>query len=200
MTCLHSCTTLSVTSLFLSLPETRYVLDEWGEDYNHRRPHGALKWRTPGAYAASLAAPRVGAGAPPSGPASATAPPDSLMTTGTKSGTGQDDEAEWPKGLRGDGRCHDPLGEGAVPAHSEAQGLMLPLSGRPSPSPLGSLDSHLDTCFWRSIRGTTKGPAREERTMGADHGAMRKPFIIISQQLAQEAGRAQVGRIEGERR
>jgi len=47
--------------LFLSLPEARYVLDEWREQYNCRRPHSGLKWRTPGAYATSLAAPPVGA-------------------------------------------------------------------------------------------------------------------------------------------
>jgi len=47
--------------LFLSVPEARYVLDEWREEYNHRRPHSGLGWRTPGAYAASLAAPAVGA-------------------------------------------------------------------------------------------------------------------------------------------
>jgi transposase InsO family protein len=47
--------------LFLSLPEARYVLDEWREEYNHHRPHSGLNWRTPGAYAASLAAPPVGA-------------------------------------------------------------------------------------------------------------------------------------------
>jgi len=47
--------------LFLSLPEARYVLDEWREEYNQRRPHSGLDWRTPGAFAASLAAPPVGA-------------------------------------------------------------------------------------------------------------------------------------------
>ena len=35
--------------LFLSLPEARYVLDEWREEHNQRRP--------PGAFAASLAGP-----------------------------------------------------------------------------------------------------------------------------------------------
>ena len=41
--------------LFLSVPEARYVLDEWREDYNQRRPHGSLDWQTPAAYAGSLA-------------------------------------------------------------------------------------------------------------------------------------------------
>ncbi len=40
--------------LFLSLPEARVVLDEWRMDYNHRRPHGGLKWITPAAYVAGL--------------------------------------------------------------------------------------------------------------------------------------------------
>ncbi len=40
--------------LFISLAETRYVLDEWRLDYNHRRPHSSLNWQTPAAYAASL--------------------------------------------------------------------------------------------------------------------------------------------------
>jgi len=35
--------------LFLSLPEARVVLDQWRVDYNHRRPHGGLKWLTPAA-------------------------------------------------------------------------------------------------------------------------------------------------------
>ncbi len=39
--------------LFLSVPEARYVLDEWRRDYNHRRPHSSLKWQTPAAFAAT---------------------------------------------------------------------------------------------------------------------------------------------------
>jgi len=40
--------------LFLSVPEARYVLDEWREEYNHCRPHSGLNWQTPAAYAAKL--------------------------------------------------------------------------------------------------------------------------------------------------
>jgi len=47
--------------LFLRVPEARYVLYEWREDYSLRRPHGGLNWRTPAAHAASLAGPSVGA-------------------------------------------------------------------------------------------------------------------------------------------
>ena len=39
----------------------RYVLDEWREEYNHRRPHGGLQWQTPAAYAAQLVDPKAGA-------------------------------------------------------------------------------------------------------------------------------------------
>ena len=53
--------------LFLSLPEARYVLDEWRLEYNHRRPHSGLNWETPAAVAARLAGPPVGA--PPLPPA-----------------------------------------------------------------------------------------------------------------------------------
>ncbi|NBP98663.1 MAG: transposase, partial [Synechococcaceae bacterium WB6_3A_227] len=40
--------------LFLSLHEARVVLDQWRMDYNHRRPHGGLKWLTPAAFVAGL--------------------------------------------------------------------------------------------------------------------------------------------------
>jgi len=59
--------------LFLSLPEARCVLDEWREHYNEVRPHSGLRWRTPWAFAASLAAPSVGAPPlPPDQPAGQT--------------------------------------------------------------------------------------------------------------------------------
>jgi transposase InsO family protein len=47
--------------LFLSLPEARYVLDEWRVQYNNDRIHGGLNWTTPAAFAASLSGPSVGA-------------------------------------------------------------------------------------------------------------------------------------------
>lgn len=40
--------------LFLGLDEAGYVLDEWRNDYNHRRPHSGIGWQTPAAYAASV--------------------------------------------------------------------------------------------------------------------------------------------------
>src|SRR3954468_15320597 len=40
--------------LFLSVPEARFVLDEWRLEYNHRRPHSSLNWQNPAAYAAAL--------------------------------------------------------------------------------------------------------------------------------------------------
>ena len=39
--------------LFLSLAEARYVIDEWRLEYNRRRPHSALGYRTPAAFAAA---------------------------------------------------------------------------------------------------------------------------------------------------
>jgi transposase InsO family protein len=55
--------------LFLSLPEARFVLDDWRVEYNNDRIHGGLNWQTPAAFAArcklrrtaSLSGPPVGA-------------------------------------------------------------------------------------------------------------------------------------------
>ncbi len=41
--------------LFLSLAETRVVLDEWRMDYNRRRPRGGVRWINPAACVAVLA-------------------------------------------------------------------------------------------------------------------------------------------------
>ena len=54
--------------LFLSLAEARYVVDEWRLEYNHRRPHSSIDWKTPAAFAAAtLAGPPVGATPLPAG-------------------------------------------------------------------------------------------------------------------------------------
>ena len=43
--------------LFLSLEEARWVVDRWRLDYNHHRPHSALDYQTPAAFAAGRLAP-----------------------------------------------------------------------------------------------------------------------------------------------
>jgi putative transposase len=43
--------------LFLSLGEVRWVIDRWRVDYNHRRPHSALGYQTPAAFAAGCVLP-----------------------------------------------------------------------------------------------------------------------------------------------
>ena len=57
--------------LFLSLPEARYVLDEWRLEYNHRRPHSGIRWQTPAVFAAALEGKSAEAfpAATPAGPA-----------------------------------------------------------------------------------------------------------------------------------
>lgn len=41
--------------LFLSVPEARYVLDEWRQEYNERRPHSGIGWQTPARFATGTA-------------------------------------------------------------------------------------------------------------------------------------------------
>jgi len=43
-------------TLFLGLDHARVKITYWVNDYNHRRPHSALGYLTPAAYAASLPA------------------------------------------------------------------------------------------------------------------------------------------------
>ncbi len=47
--------------LFLGLDEARYVLDEWRNDYSHRRLHSGIGWQTPVAYVATCDDTTVGA-------------------------------------------------------------------------------------------------------------------------------------------
>jgi putative transposase len=46
---------------FETVAEARMLATRWRLDYNHRRPHSSLGYVTPAAFAASLAAPAVGA-------------------------------------------------------------------------------------------------------------------------------------------
>jgi putative transposase len=43
--------------VFDSVRDARRLAAAWREDYNHRRPHSALGYRTPAAFAAACAAP-----------------------------------------------------------------------------------------------------------------------------------------------
>ena len=43
-------------TLFFSLDHARNAIAEWVEDYNTRRPHSALAYQTPAAFAAKLTA------------------------------------------------------------------------------------------------------------------------------------------------
>jgi len=45
-------------TLFLCLDHAREKIAAWVDDDNHRRPHSALAYRTPAAYAAALPATR----------------------------------------------------------------------------------------------------------------------------------------------
>ena len=40
--------------IFDSLPTARQLTNRWQEDYNHRRPHSSLGYRTPRQFAAGL--------------------------------------------------------------------------------------------------------------------------------------------------
>ncbi len=51
--------------LFLSLAEARWVVDRWRLDYNHRRPHSSLEYRTPAAFAAGCVLPGFATLSPP---------------------------------------------------------------------------------------------------------------------------------------
>jgi putative transposase len=46
-------------SLFLGLDHARTKITNWVDDYNQRRPHSALGYLTPVAYAANLSATRL---------------------------------------------------------------------------------------------------------------------------------------------
>ena len=43
--------------LFADLRQAKHLAASWQNEYNHRRPHSSLDYRTPAAYAASLGGP-----------------------------------------------------------------------------------------------------------------------------------------------
>jgi len=47
--------------IFTGLRDAKALAAGWKNEYNHRRPHSSLGYRTPAAYAATLAGPAVGA-------------------------------------------------------------------------------------------------------------------------------------------
>ena len=53
------CDELINESLFLGLDHTRTKITTWVDDYKQRRPHSALGYLTPAAYAANLSATRI---------------------------------------------------------------------------------------------------------------------------------------------
>jgi len=67
--------------LFLSLEEARWVIDRWRLDYNHHRPHSALDYQTPAAFAAGCVLPASATPPPPEH--SRFTNPDSLTQPGT---------------------------------------------------------------------------------------------------------------------
>lgn len=52
---------LLAVELFSCLTEARVLIEDWRQDYNHRRPHSALGMMTPGAFAAGCRQPHLAA-------------------------------------------------------------------------------------------------------------------------------------------
>ena len=62
--------------VFEGLHGAKTLAAKWRQEYNHRRPHSSLKYQPPAAFAATLAAPPVGAAPlPPARPASSHSTP-----------------------------------------------------------------------------------------------------------------------------
>ena len=68
--------------LFADLKEAEVLSAWWRNQYNHHRPHSALKYQTPAAFAVSLTGPPVGAAPRPPAQSAVEYQP-TLITTGT---------------------------------------------------------------------------------------------------------------------
>jgi transposase InsO family protein len=70
--------------IFTGLRDAKALAAGWRNEYNHRRPHSSLGYRTPAAYAATLAGPAVGAAPlPPARQARDPVETLTLITAGT---------------------------------------------------------------------------------------------------------------------
>ena len=69
--------------LFSGLREAKGLAENWKNEYNHHRPHSSLGYRTPAAYAASLAGPSVPVRVPAARQAEEPVEPLTLITAGT---------------------------------------------------------------------------------------------------------------------
>ena len=69
--------------LFTSLAEAKHLATQWRLEYNHRRPHSSLGYVAPATFAASLAAPPVGAAPLPPGQQATEPVTQALIWAGT---------------------------------------------------------------------------------------------------------------------
>ena len=74
---------LLASEVFADLKEAKALTADWKNEYNHRRPHSSLDYRTPAEFASSLGAPPVGASPLPSEPPATTSPTPTLTAAGT---------------------------------------------------------------------------------------------------------------------
>ena len=69
--------------IFEDLRTAKALAAHWKNEYNHRRPHSSLGYRTPASFAASLSGPPVGAAPLPPALTAADPLPETLIAAGT---------------------------------------------------------------------------------------------------------------------